>query len=37
MVSARKMADLNGQTKALEAPQQVDETPRALSDDRNAE
>ncbi len=37
MVSARKMADLNGQTKALEAPQQVDETPRALSDDRDAE
>ncbi len=31
MVSARKMADLNGQTKALDAPAQVDETPRALS------
>ena len=31
MVSARRMAELNGQTKALEAPAQVDETPRALT------
>jgi len=31
MVSARKMADLNGQSKQIEAPAQVDETPRALS------
>lgn len=31
MVSARKMAELNGQTKALEAPDQVDETPRAIT------
>jgi len=31
LVSARKMADLNGQTKQIEAPTQVDETPRALS------
>ena len=31
LVSARKMADLNGQTKALEAPAQVDETPRAIA------
>jgi len=31
LVSARKMADLNGQTKALEGPDQVDETPRAVA------
>jgi DNA recombination protein RmuC len=31
LVSARKMAELNGQTKALEAPAQVDETPRAVA------
>ncbi|MCR9130030.1 MAG: DNA recombination protein RmuC [Alphaproteobacteria bacterium] len=31
LVSARKMAELNGQTKALEGPDQVDETPRALA------
>lgn len=31
MVSARKMADLNGQTKMLETPAQVDETPRAVT------
>ncbi|TRO96908.1 DNA recombination protein RmuC [Glycocaulis profundi] len=32
MVSARKMADLNGAgSKALAAPEQVDETPRSLS------
>ena len=31
LVSARKMAELNGQTKALEGPAQVDETPRAVS------
>lgn len=37
MVSARKMADLNGQTKALEAPAQVDETPRAVSGPEAAE
>lgn len=37
MVSARKMADLNGQTKALDAPAQVDETPRAISGPEAAE
>ena len=33
MVSARKMAELNGQAsrKALDAPEQVDETPRTLA------
>ena len=31
LVSARKMAELNGQTKALEGPDQVDETPRAVA------
>lgn len=31
LVSARKMAELNGQSKALEAPAQVDETPRAVA------
>jgi len=31
MVSARKMAELNGQTKPLETPAQVDESPRALT------
>jgi DNA recombination protein RmuC len=31
MVSARKMAELNGQTKVLESPAQVDESPRALT------
>ena len=31
MVSARKMAELNSQPKALEAPAQVDENPRALT------
>jgi len=37
MVSARKMADLNGQTKALDTPAQVDETPRAVSGQEAAE
>lgn len=31
LVSARKMAELNGQSKALEAPAQVDESPRAVT------
>ncbi|MFW5660902.1 MAG: DNA recombination protein RmuC [Oceanicaulis sp.] len=31
MVSARRMAELNGQTRALESPEQVDEAPRLLS------
>ena len=31
LVSARKMAELNGQSKALEAPVQVDESPRAVT------
>ncbi len=37
LVSARKMAELNGQTKALDAPAQVDETPRAVSGPEAAE
>ena len=31
LVSARKMVELNGQSKALEAPAQVDESPRAVT------
>jgi DNA recombination protein RmuC len=31
MVSARKMAELNGQTKALDSPDTVDEIPRLLT------
>ncbi|MFW6300405.1 MAG: DNA recombination protein RmuC, partial [Oceanicaulis sp.] len=31
MVSARRMADLNGQTKQIEGPTPVDEAPRLLS------
>lgn len=31
LVSARKMAELNGQSKALDAPAQVDETPRTVA------